>query len=195
MSKLFFASDLHGCLDATTKVLELFAQSGADQLILLGDLLNHGPRNPVPKGYAPADVATALNQFKHQIIAIRGNCDSEVDQMLCEFPMMADYAWLMLEHKGGLKRFFLTHGHKYQANKDKLSAGASLAPIFTGDVLCHGHTHIPQASWVNGIFVFNPGSTTIAREDYAPSYGVYQDGVFEICDLNTKERMFRAELG
>ena len=92
--KLMFASDIHGSLPATERVLELFAQSGAQWLVILGDVLNHGPRNALPEGYAPAKVAERLNEVAHKVIAVRGNCDSEVDQMVLEFPVMADYALL-----------------------------------------------------------------------------------------------------
>lgn len=90
--KLFFASDLHGSLPAAKETIDLFIASGADHLILLGDILNHGPRNPIPEGYNPPQVAELLNQYGKQIIAVRGNCDSEVDQMLLTFPMMMDYS-------------------------------------------------------------------------------------------------------
>lgn len=112
--ELFFASDLHGSLPATERVLLAYQQSGADTLVLLGDILNHGPRNPIPEGYNPPAVAERLNAFADRIIAVRGNCDSEVDQMLLTFPMMADYAWVLLESG---QRLFLTHGHLYNQNK------------------------------------------------------------------------------
>ena len=105
--KLMFASDIHGSLPATERVLELFAQSGALWLVILGDVLNHGPRNALPEGYAPAKVAERLNEVAHKVIAVRGNCDSEVDQMLLEFPLMSDYSTLLVDGH----RFFLTHGH------------------------------------------------------------------------------------
>lgn len=174
--KLFFISDLHGCLDATQKVLKHFESSQANHLILLGDVLNHGPINPVPKGYDPTAVAALLNQFKTQIIAVRGNCDSEVDQMLLEFPMMADYS-LVLLNTG--QKMFITHGHLYNQER--------LPPINAGDVLCHGHSHVPLANWQGEYFIFNPGSTTFPRGEGAASYGLYEDGVFSIYDLEGKE--------
>ncbi|GAL23598.1 phosphodiesterase yfcE [Vibrio variabilis] len=112
--KLFFASDLHGSQEATEQVLEQYRRSGADHLVILGDVLNHGPRNPVPSSYNPPKVAELLNAYKQDIIAVRGNCDSEVDQMLLEFPMMSDYAWVMLPTG---QRLFLTHGHLYNSDK------------------------------------------------------------------------------
>ena len=174
--KLFFISDLHGCLDATQKVLKHFEKSQANHLILLGDVLNHGPRNPVPKGYDPTAVAALLNQFKTQIIAVRGNCDSEVDQMLLAFPMMADYS-LVLLNSG--QKMFVTHGHLY--NQERLPL------ISAGDVLCHGHSHVPLANWQGEHFIFNPGSTTFPRGEGVASYGLYENGVFSIYDLEGKE--------
>ena len=96
--KLMFASDIHGSLPATERVLSLFAQSGAQWLVILGDVLNHGPRNALPEGYAPAQVAEKLNPYASRIIAVRGNCDSEVDQMLLHFPMTAPWQQVLLEN-------------------------------------------------------------------------------------------------
>jgi len=171
--KLFFASDLHGSLPATQKVLSLFERSGATTLVLLGDLLNHGPRNPIPEGYDPAAVAELLNQYSLNILAVRGNCDSEVDQMLLNFPMMSDYALLMFESG---QRLFLTHGHIY--NRDQVP------PMREGDVLVHGHTHIPASeAWHNGYF-FNPGSVTFPRNGFAASYGFLEDGLLSVKTLD-----------
>ena len=125
--KLFFASDLHGSLPATEKVLELYRASGAQYLVLLGDILNHGPRNPIPEGYNPPAVAEKLNELSQEIIAVRGNCDSEVDQMLLSFPMMMDYSWVLLESG---QRIFLTHGHLYNTNKRPA--------LKAGDIIAHG---------------------------------------------------------
>lgn len=171
--KLFFASDLHGCLDSTTRMLEAFKASGARHLILLGDVLNHGPRNPVPQAYAPAEVASALNEFKHRIIAVRGNCDSEVDQMLLEFPIMNDSAFVLLENG---QRLCLTHGHLYNEEK--------LPPLNEGDILAHGHTHLPVAEKKVGYFLFNPGSVSIPKGGHPASYGLYDSGELSVCDFN-----------
>ncbi len=159
--KLFFASDLHGSLPATRETIDLFFASGAEHLVLLGDILYHGPRNPIPEGYNPAQVADLLNQYSKQIIAVRGNCDSEVDQMLLTFPMMMDYAWVLLESG---QRLFLTHGHLYNSgNRPELKQG---------DVIAHGHTHIPVAELQDGVTIFNPGSMTFPRNDLPRSYGL-----------------------
>ncbi|USD64574.1 phosphodiesterase [Vibrio sp. SCSIO 43136] len=171
--KLFFASDLHGCLAATEKVLALFDASGAEHLILLGDVLNHGPRNPVPEHYNPPAVAQALNEYARKIIAVRGNCDSEVDQMLLSFPMMMDYSWVLLANG---QRMFLTHGHLY--NSDKRPA------LNERDIIAHGHSHIPVAELVGEQFIFNPGSVTFPRNGHAPSYGLLDDKQLQVITLD-----------
>ncbi|WP_428772082.1 phosphodiesterase [Vibrio sp.] len=174
--KLFFASDIHGSLPATEQVLTAFQHSGADQLILLGDILNHGPRNPIPAGYQPTEVAEALNQYANQIIAVRGNCDSEVDQMLLKFPIMADYAWLLLENG---TRLFLTHGHLYHQDQ--------IPPLAEGDVLVHGHTHIPKAERCDHFWLCNPGSVTFPRGDFAASYALYEHGQWRVFTFNGEQ--------
>jgi putative phosphoesterase len=159
--KLFFASDIHGSEPATIELIKTYSASGANQLILLGDILNHGPRNPIPQGYNPPKVAELLNSLANQIIAVRGNCDSEVDQMLLNFPMMSDLAWILLEDG---RRLILTHGHQYHAQQ--------LPPVQPADVLIHGHTHIPVAEHIGQCHLFNPGSVTFPRDGFAPSYGL-----------------------
>lgn len=141
--KLMFASDIHGSLPATERVLERFAQSGARWLVILGDVLNHGPRNALPEGYAPAQVAERLNAVATQIIAVRGNCDSEVDQMLLHFPITAPWQQILTQER----RLFLTHGH--------LFGPTNLPALHTGDVLVYGHTHLPVAQQQEGLYHFN----------------------------------------
>ena len=173
--KLFFISDLHGSLPATEQVLEKYRASGADYLVILGDILNHGPRNPVPQGYQPAAVARLLNYYSEQIMAVRGNCDSEVDQMLLDFPMLESYSWILLE-KG--TRIFLTHGHLYNSDKRP--------PLKKGDVLAYGHTHIPVAEQSNGQFIYNPGSITFPKEGYPASYGLLEGNTFSVLSFSDK---------
>ncbi|EEX35316.1 MULTISPECIES: phosphodiesterase [Vibrio] len=173
--KLFFASDLHGSLPATEKVLAQFDQSGAETIVLLGDILNHGPRNPVPEGYNPPAVAERLNQYAQKIIAVRGNCDSEVDQMLLSFPMMMDYAWVLLESG---HRLFVTHGHLYNTDKRP--------PLKRGDVITHGHTHVPAAQWQGEQVIFNPGSVTFPRNGFEPSFGVYEEGELKVVTFDNQ---------
>ncbi|MEZ8824884.1 phosphodiesterase [Vibrio amylolyticus] len=167
--ELFFVSDLHGSLPATQRALDKFEQSKATTLILLGDVLNHGPRNPVPEGYAPVEVASLLNQYADSIIAVRGNCDSEVDQMLLDFPMMADYAWVLLESG---RRMFITHGHLYNSTKRPA--------LRASDILAHGHTHIPTAQLEDEVVIFNPGSVTFPRDGYSASFGLYEQGLLKV---------------
>ncbi|KJY81699.1 phosphodiesterase [Vibrio galatheae] len=167
--KLFFASDLHGSLPATQRMLAEFERSGAQTLVLLGDILNHDPRNPVPEGYNPPAVSELLNQYGEKIIAVRGNCDSEVDQMLLSFPMMMDYAWVLLESG---QRLFLTHGHLYHSGHRPA--------LKQGDIIAHGHTHIPVAKLDGQQYIFNPGSITFPRDGFSASYGVLDQSELKV---------------
>lgn len=170
--KLMFASDIHGALPATERVLELFAQSDARWLVILGDVLNHGPRNALPEGYAPAQVAERLNEQASRIVAVRGNCDSEVDQMLLTFPITAPWQQVLLPER----RLFLTHGHLFGPDDEP--------PLAAGDVLVYGHTHIPVAEKRGDIFHFNPGSVSIPKGGFAASYGMLEEDVLRVITLN-----------
>lgn len=174
MMKLFFASDIHGSLPATERMLERFVSFNADWLILLGDLLYHGPRNPLPEGYDPAGVAQLLNQHAQKIIAVRGNCDSEVDQMLISFPIMASWQQILTEQH----RLFLTHGHEYCPD--------NLPPLSPNDMLVYGHTHIPQAEKIGDIYCFNPGSISLPKGGYPPSFGILTDNRLQVLDLQNQ---------
>ncbi|HEY5716233.1 MAG TPA: phosphodiesterase [Psychromonas sp.] len=171
--KLFFASDLHGSLPATELLLDKYKASAADYLVILGDLLNHGPRNPIPEGYQPAAVAQLLNKYSDQILAVRGNCDSEVDQMLLDFPMLETYSWILLENG---TRVFLTHGHIYNSG--------NRPPLKTGDVLAYGHTHLPVAERNGDQFIYNPGSVTFPKGGYVASYGLFEGGTFSVLSFS-----------
>ncbi len=170
--KLFFMSDIHGSPYFLEKALECFKAEKADNMIISGDILYHGPRNPIPEGYNPSRAADMLNQYKEKIIAVRGNCDSEVDQMLLEFPMSGDYAVILYN---GV-RIFLTHGHIYNPGK--------LPPLSKGDVLVYGHIHIPVAEKEKDIFILNPGSITFPKEGNPNSYGVLENNIFSIKDFS-----------
>ncbi|QZY53683.1 phosphodiesterase [Crassaminicella profunda] len=170
--KLFFISDIHGSLYYLKKALEIYDREKADYLVLLGDALYHGARNPLPKDYNPKEVATLLNAYKEKIIAVRGNCDSEVDQMVIDYPMMGDYTMILHNNR----RLFLTHGHIY--NKDHLPN------LSENDVLIHGHTHIPVAEKYNYIYLLNPGSITLPKENNPHTYGILENNLFEIKDLD-----------
>lgn len=177
--KLLFASDIHGSAKYAAKLAELCAKEKADKLILLGDLLYHGPRNDLPEEYAPKKVIEILNDMRTQILAVRGNCDAEVDQMVLQFPIMADYMALWLENR----MIFVTHGHLF--NEENL-------PNFNrGDVLIHGHTHLRVAADRGDYFFLNPGSISLPKGDGVHSYMVYENGVFTTKDLqqNTLETL------
>lgn len=170
--KLMFASDIHGSLPATERLLERFEQSAADWLILLGDLLNHGPRNALPAGYLPDQVAEQLNRYSDKIIAVRGNCDSEVDQMLLSFPFTVPWQQVLMQKR----RLFLTHGHLYHPS--------AMPPLSSGDILIYGHTHLPQAERRGNVYCFNPGSVSIPKGGFPASYGILDQGIFSVLTLD-----------
>lgn len=172
--KIFFMSDIHGSLYYTKKALENFKKEKADFIVILGDELYHGARNPLPLEYNPKEVAEVLNEYADKIIAVRGNCDSEVDEMVLKFPMMTTFSMVLYNNR----RVFLTHGHIY--NED------NLPKLRDGDVFVYGHTHIPKAEKMGNIFIINPGSITFPKENNPNSYGVLEDNIFKIKDLDGK---------
>lgn len=170
--KLMFASDIHGDFACAETTLEKFRAEKAEKLILLGDILYHGPRNDLPAGYAPKKVIALLNENKADLVCVRGNCDTEVDQMVLEFPILADY--MLIFERG--RRFFITHGHHYNTATPPLLAN--------GDVLIHGHTHVLTVTpFGDGLTYLNPGSVSLPKENNPPSYMTYEDGRFEIKDF------------
>ena len=157
--KWMIASDLHGSAYYCRKMLEAVEREGADRLFLLGDLLYHGPRNDLPREYAPKKVIPLLNGKKEKLLCVRGNCDAEVDQMVLEFPVLADYAVLPV----GRRLIYATHGHIYHVK--------NLPPLAPGDVLLHGHTHVPAwTEFGQGNLYLNPGSVSIPKENSPHSY-------------------------
>ena len=170
--KYMFASDIHGSAYYCKKTLEVFEASGAKRLILLGDLLYHGPRNDLPKEYAPKQVIAMLNEYKNEISAVRGNCEAEVDQMVLECPVMADYAILVLN---GLT-FFATHGHLF--NQDQMP------PLKARDILVHGHTHLLKAEKGNGHYILNPGPTSILKGGHPATYALLDQQNFRFFDFD-----------
>ncbi len=170
--KLFFLSDIHGSAYYLKKAFEAYKREKAGGIVLLGDALYHGARNPLPRDYAPKEVTAMLNAHASEIIAVRGNCDSEVDAMVIHYPMMASYSWL---RENG-RRFFLTHGHLYGEE--------NLPPLAPGDVFCYGHTHIPKAEKHGEIFILNPGSISLPKENTPHSYGVLDGETFTVKDLD-----------
>ena len=169
--KWFIASDLHGSAAYCEQMLAAYAREGADRLVLLGDILYHGPRNDLSEGYAPKAVIAALNPLKEQILCVRGNCDTEVDQMVLEFPILADYAVLA---DGGLT-VYLTHGHKFGEQNPP--------PMPKGSVLLCGHTHIPAWNAHEDFIYVNPGSVSIPKNGSHHGYMLLENGVFTWKDL------------
>ncbi len=164
--KWMIASDLHGSALTCRALFDAFDREDADRLLFLGDLLYHGPRNDLPEEYAPKAVIALLNERKDSLLCVRGNCDTEVDQMVLEFPILADYALIPV----GKKTVFATHGHKFNAE--------NLPPLKEGDVVLHGHTHIPIWEEHGGIFVLNPGSVTIPKAGSSRGYMILDDDGF-----------------
>ncbi len=164
--KWMIASDIHGSAYYCKELLKQYESEHAERLILLGDLLYHGPRNELPREYAPKEVIPMLNSRRDEILAVRGNCDAEVDQMVLDFPIKADYAVFALGTRSG----FLTHGHLYHEK--------NLPPLKTGDILLHGHTHIPKCTEHGSYVYLNPGSAAIPKENSHHGYMLLEDGVF-----------------
>ena len=165
------ASDIHGSAFFCKKMLEAYEREKADRLLLLGDILYHGPRNDLPRDYAPKEVIAMLNEKKQEIFCVRGNCDTEVDQMVLEFPVLADYSFFNID---GVN-MFVTHGHKWNPS--------NLPMLKDGDILLNGHTHIPACEEKEGYIYMNPGSVSIPKQDSAHSYMIYEDGMFYWKDL------------
>ena len=166
--KWMIASDLHGSAEYCRKMIEAFAREGADRLLLLGDLLYHGPRNDLPEGYAPKEVIPLLNGLKQKICCVRGNCEAEVDQMVLEFPVMADYCILPL----GDRLLYATHGHIYNMKNPP--------PLAPGDLLLHGHTHVPAwTAFGAGNLYLNPGSLSIPKENSPHGYMTLEGSRFQ----------------
>lgn len=162
--KLMIASDIHGSACYCREMMEAFHREQADNLLLLGDLLYHGPRNDLSKDYAPKEVISMLNSLKQAIVCVRGNCDTEVDQMVLDFPILADYCLLF----SGGRRIYATHGHHYNTS--------SLPPLQKGDLLLHGHTHIPAwEPFGQDNLYLNPGSISIPKAGSRRSYMILSE--------------------
>lgn len=165
--KLMIASDIHGSAYWCERLLEAYRREGAEKLLLLGDILYHGPRNDLPRDYAPKRVIAMLNEMKNELLCVRGNCDTEVDQMVLEFPVLADYCILF----AGGRTVYATHGHVYNESH--------LPPLSKGDVLLHGHTHVPKCTEHEDYLCINPGSVSIPKEDSPNGYMTLDGGVLE----------------
>ena len=172
--KWMIASDLHGSAYYCRKMLEAFEREGADRLFLLGDLLYHGPRNDLPREYAPKEVIPLLNGKREKLLCVRGNCDAEVDQMVLEFPVLADYAVLPV----GQRLIYATHGHIYHVK--------NLPPLAPGDMLLHGHTHVPAwTEFGQGNLYLNPGSVSIPKENSPHSYMTLEENAMQWKELES----------
>lgn len=175
--KLMFVSDIHGSAYYCEAVRDVWQREKPEKLILLGDLLYHGPRNDLPRDYAPKKCIEILNSLKCEILAVRGNCEAEVDQMVLQFPCMADYMIMYLEGK----MVFVTHGHIHNNDNPPM--------LKKGDILLHGHTHIPAMEQVGDYFYINPGSVSIPKNGSSHNYMIYEDGTFIIKDIDGNEVM------
>ena len=173
--KWMIASDLHGSAHYCRLLLKRLGEEQADRLIFLGDLLYHGPRNDLPAEYDTNAVTKLLNGVKDKLLCVKGNCDSEVDQMVLEFPMLAEYAVLPV----GDRLCYLTHGHNYGPD--------NLPPMAKGDILISGHTHVPVFRQEGGFVRLNPGSVSLPKEETPHSYMTLENGEFRWKDVNNGE--------
>lgn len=171
--KYLLVSDIHGSIDSSKILIDKFINNHCDKIIILGDILYHGPRNDLPDSYLPKEVFKLLNEYKDKIIAIKGNCDGEVDQMVLNFKLFNKYTLKVNGHK-----ILLTHGHKYNY----------LSPIKdkTYDIVIHGHTHINSVNIVDNVKYINIGSITLPKNNTARCYGIIDDKAIFIYDLNDK---------
>ncbi len=164
--KWMIASDIHGSEYYCGKMLEAYASEKADRLLLLGDLLYHGPRNDLPRDYNPKKVIELLNAVKNDILCVRGNCEAEVDQTVLEFPVLAEYAIVNV----GSIMIFASHGHNYNEKR--------LPPLHKGDILLNGHTHVPGCRRHENYIYMNPGSVSIPKDNSRHGYILMRDKLF-----------------
>ncbi len=176
MKKIMIASDIHGSAYYCRKMLERYNEEKPDRLVLLGDILYHGPRNDLPEEYAPKEVIAMLNPLRNKIICVRGNCDTEVDQMVLDFNVLEEQACLFINDK----TLVLAHGHKLDEK--------NIPALCEGDYLICGHTHVPCYKQMDGYTYLNPGSVSIPKEGSAHSYMIFTDK-FYWKDLNGKVYM------
>ena len=160
--KLLIASDIHGSAFYCKRLIEAFENEHADKILLLGDILYHGPRNDLPEGYAPKEVISMLNNIKEYIICVRGNCDTEVDQMVLEFPVLSEQAYLCMDDI----EMLAVHGHK------------PFPPVKCKTIVLSGHTHVPKLEEANGVAYMNPGSVSIPKENSHHGYMVFENKKF-----------------
>ena len=180
--KLLIASDIHGSAYYCEMLLNVFEKEKADRILLLGDILYHGPRNDLPRDYAPKKVIAMLNPLKDKIFCVRGNCDTEVDQMVLDFPILADYSVIPLENR----LVYATHSHIYNEN--------NLPPLCKGDILLCGHTHIPKCTEYENYVYMNTGSVSIPKENSPHSYMIYENGIFLWKNLENSQAYNKFEI-
>ena len=171
--RLLIASDIHGDRDCCRALLEAFEREKAEKILILGDILYHGPRNDLPDGYAPKAVIEMLNAIADKLFCVRGNCDTEVDQMVLSFPILSDTAFVY-DGEANLT-LFMSHGHKYSPD--------SLPPISKNTVFLYGHTHLLGKTEKDGVICINPGSVSLPKGGNEKSYAVYENRNFEIKKL------------
>lgn len=171
--RLMIASDIHGSEFYAKKMIEAYKNEECDKLVILGDILYHGPRNDLPYGYNPKKVISMLNAISDEILCVRGNCEADVDQMVLDFPILAEYAIFYINKR----LIFATHGHVFNEK--------SLPKLKKGDILLHGHTHIPICKEIcNGEYVYmNPGSISIPKENSKNSYMIIDENQVEWKEL------------
>lgn len=170
--KIMIASDIHGSACYCQKMIDAYRREGADKLLLLGDILYHGPRNDLPVGYNPKEVSAMLNAMADEILCVRGNCDAEVDQLMLDFPVLAEYCILYL----GGRMIFATHGHHFNEE--------ALPRLKKGDILLNGHFHIPKCVDHGDYVYMNPGSVSIPKEGTQHSYMLAEENAFYWKDLD-----------
>ena len=177
--KWMIASDIHGSEYYCRELCVAYDREKADRLLLLGDILYHGPRNDLPREYNPKKVIELLNARKQDILCVRGNCDTEVDQMVLEFPILADYCVIA----EGKQLIYATHGHMFHEDH--------LPPLHKGDILLHGHTHVPKCAEHEDYTYMNPGSVSIPKEGSWHGYMILENGHFLWKDLDGNIQMER----
>lgn len=173
--KWLIASDIHGSAFYCKKLVKAFEDEKADRMLLLGDILYHGPRNDLPRDYDPKSVIAMLNEIADRIVCVRGNCDGEVDDMVLNFPVLAEYA-IISDSSLDKNIIFATHGHHFNAQ--------NLPKLNKNDILLHGHTHVPCFMSVDGLWVINPGSVSIPKNGSDNSYMIFENGKFTLKNLD-----------
>lgn len=176
--KLLIASDIHGSIKYAKKLADVYERENPDMIVLLGDILYHGPRNDLPEEYAPKEVVSLLNGYKDKILCLRGNCDAYVDSMVLDFGLCDDLSVIF----DGKNRIYMSHGHVY--NPD------NLPNVSGGDIFLYGHTHIAKDEIINGVRCINPGSISLPKNGQKNSYVIYDDGIFTWYDTEFNELIF-----